>query len=312
MPRAGDVFDLPSARILLRLRAHPSLMRRLFRVPSPHAPRPRPFGPSFASPLGSRPSSRPHARAATIREASHTSLRSVLGFRSRSTVCSARALAGLFHPAATSRVRSVQGLLSPRSHPSSSEGACPLAVAAPSLTRPPPLSRRRAGCHVRCLSASRLRSAQGRVPRVRLFTSPAAAPLFSSLLLQVPFFSRRRLRLPAAFRPWCSRARPSHLLVSARSAFACLASTRALRSVEPVHLRRVAVESLRSSRLRSTDPARAFEPFIRDPAFARSQTPLSRDPRPRFREIPDPAFARSQTPLSRESQTTRPFCFSHP
>jgi len=55
------------------------------------------------------------------------------GFRILSTVCSAHALASLFHPAATSRVLSVQGLLSPRSHPSSSEGACPLAVVSPSL-----------------------------------------------------------------------------------------------------------------------------------------------------------------------------------
>ena len=38
-------------------------------------------------------------------------------------------LTGLFHPATTSRVLPVQGLLSSRSHPSSSEGACPLAVA---------------------------------------------------------------------------------------------------------------------------------------------------------------------------------------
>jgi len=100
------------------------------------------------------------------------------GFHNLSTVSSALELAGLFHPAATSRVRAVQGLLSPRSHPPSSGGACPLAVAAPSLTHPPSLSQRRARCHVRCRSASRLRSAQGRVPRVRLFTSPKAAPLF--------------------------------------------------------------------------------------------------------------------------------------
>jgi hypothetical protein len=48
------------------------------------------------------------------------------GFLSLSTVFSALGLAGLFHPAATSRVLPFRGLLSPRSHPSSSEGASPV------------------------------------------------------------------------------------------------------------------------------------------------------------------------------------------
>jgi len=57
-------------------------------------------------------------------------------FRTLSTACSSLDLAGFFHPAATSRVLSVQGLLSPHSHPSSSEGACPLAVVSSSLHAP--------------------------------------------------------------------------------------------------------------------------------------------------------------------------------
>jgi hypothetical protein len=242
-------------------------MRRLFRVPSPLSP-PSTFRPELRLPRF-RPSSRHHARAATIREASHAPLCSVLGFRNRSTVCSARPLAGLFHPAATSRVRSVQGLLSPRSHPSSSEGACPLAVAAPSLTRPPPLSRTRTGCHVRCPSASRLRSARGRVPRVRLFTSPAAAPLFSSRSSRCLSSLDVGPGYPAPSAHGVRELDLRILLTVAMLARARTTSTRALRSVGPDHLRRVAVESLRLRRLRSTDPARAFEPSLRDSAFAK-------------------------------------------
>jgi len=64
------------------------------------------------------------------------------------------------------------------------------------FARPFPLSQKRARSHVRCHSASRPLSTRGRVPRVRLFTSPAPAPLFSlvssrSYLLatSVPFYS---------------------------------------------------------------------------------------------------------------------------
>jgi len=72
----------------------------------------------------------------------------------------------------------VQGLLSRRSHPSSSEGAFLHAVAATPLPLVLRLSSAHARVHVRCLSASRPLSAPGRVPQVRLFTSPEAAPLF--------------------------------------------------------------------------------------------------------------------------------------
>jgi hypothetical protein len=47
------------------------------------------------------------------------------------------------------------------------------------FVRSSPLSRKRAHSHVRCHSASRPLSTRGRVPRVRLFTSPATAPLLS-------------------------------------------------------------------------------------------------------------------------------------
>jgi hypothetical protein len=72
----------------------------------------------------------------------------------------------------------VQGLLSRRSHPSSSEGAFLHAVVASPLIPTVQLSSARLHVHVRCPSASRRSSAPGRVPRVRLFTSPKAAPLF--------------------------------------------------------------------------------------------------------------------------------------
>jgi len=71
----------------------------------------------------------------------------------------------------------VQGLLSRRSHPSSSEGAFLHAVAASPLVPTVRLSPARLHVHGRRLSASRPLSASGRVLQVRLFTSPKAAPL---------------------------------------------------------------------------------------------------------------------------------------
>lgn len=72
----------------------------------------------------------------------------------------------------------VQGLLSRRSHPSSSEGAFLHAVAASPLVPTVRLSPARLYVHVQRLSASRPLSAPGRVPQVWLFTAPEAAPLF--------------------------------------------------------------------------------------------------------------------------------------
>jgi len=55
--------------------------------------------------LGFRPSSRRQPAASVARD-SHSRTRPSSAFRTPSTVCSATGLAGLFHPAATSRVRS--------------------------------------------------------------------------------------------------------------------------------------------------------------------------------------------------------------
>jgi hypothetical protein len=100
------------------------------------------------------------------------------GFRSLSTVSSALELAGLFHPAATSRISPVQGLLSPRSHPSSSEGACPQVVA-PRATHPLAQAATALGPRLRGLHP---REAAFSSPQ--LFTTDSAAPLFE-------FFSSR-------------------------------------------------------------------------------------------------------------------------
>jgi hypothetical protein len=59
------------------------------------------------------------------------------GFCALSTACSASGFAGLLHPAATSRVVSVQGFLPIRSRPDSSPGECPLAVGVRLLTGVP-------------------------------------------------------------------------------------------------------------------------------------------------------------------------------
>jgi hypothetical protein len=102
------------------------------------------------------------------------------GFLNLSTVYSALKLAGLFHPAATSRISPVQGLLPGHSHPSSSEGACPRVVGTSSLARLRKL-------HIRCPSTSRLYSAARCVRPSPLFTKTTLAPLFR-------FFSSRSLR----------------------------------------------------------------------------------------------------------------------
>jgi hypothetical protein len=123
-PRLSTFFARPFPRDLLRPRAHPL-------SPSPlqsafaSSPRSSPFGASFTC-LGFRPSSRHHPCAATQpRQLPRYRFVPSSGFLGLSTSCSALGLAGLFHPAATSRVPPVQGLLAPRSHPPSSEGRAP-------------------------------------------------------------------------------------------------------------------------------------------------------------------------------------------
>lgn len=61
-----------------------------------------------------------------IRDLTHVSLVPPSGVLNLSTVCSALELAGLFHPAATSRIPAVQGVPTSRSTSSSSEDVAPL------------------------------------------------------------------------------------------------------------------------------------------------------------------------------------------
>ena len=83
--RTPTHLDLPSARLLLRLRAHPSVTYLLFRVPSLALLAPvlsdddhrAQWSLSFTC-LGFSPSSRHHTHAATSRETSQVPLRSVL------------------------------------------------------------------------------------------------------------------------------------------------------------------------------------------------------------------------------------------
>jgi hypothetical protein len=112
------------------------------------------------------------------------------GFLNRPTFYSALELAGLFHPAATSRVPPVQGLLSSRSHPSSLEGACLQAVEPLRAHRLAPVATR---------LGPRLRGLHPRVVAFDaspLFTEPHVAPLlgFLSSRLSQPTVDRR---LPA-------------------------------------------------------------------------------------------------------------------
>jgi hypothetical protein len=108
----------------------------------------------------------------------------------------------------------VQGLLSRRSHPSSSEGAFLHVVVASPLTPTVRLSPARLHVHVRGPSTPRLSSAPGRVLQVRLFTSPKAAPLFEFHAPPGPHSLDDRLRSHGCgplmmLRVRCSRASSS-------------------------------------------------------------------------------------------------------
>jgi len=122
------------------------------------------------------------------------------GFLNLPAVCSVVSCAGLFHPAATSRVRFLpsRGFSRPAAVPSSSLDPAPLPFMETSwpATRPP-------------LARCRLRGfvPQGRcVPRVRWLASPLIAPLFGFLLLRV-------LTMP----PWARFPGPSARDVTCRS-----------------------------------------------------------------------------------------------
>jgi len=165
------------------------LARDLFRVPSLRLLARSPFGPSFNLASVS-------ALVATSPQRSHIPRRipfpryvASAGFLNLSTLCSALGLAGLFHPAATSRVSPVQGLLSSRSHPSSSEGACPHAVEPSTTHQLAPAAT---------VLSPRLR---GLYPREvafappPLFTTTEAAPLIEFVSSR-PSTSRRGPSLP--------------------------------------------------------------------------------------------------------------------
>ena len=161
-------------------------------------------------PLGFVPSSRHHSRAATfLRE--HPTLTSsrAQAFTASPRFLPRSSLQAYFIPQPRLGSFAVQGLLSRRSHPSSSEGAFLLAVDASPLIR---ASRRltpaRAHDRLRCLSASRLLSTPDSVLRVWLFTAPEVAPLFGFLLLQV--FARST---------WRGLSPPPSALVVAGSVF---------------------------------------------------------------------------------------------
>jgi len=176
-PRLSTCFVRPFPRDLLRPRAHPL-------SPSPlqssfaSSPRSSPFGASFTC-LGFWPSSRHHPCAATsLRRLPSPSLRDVLRFSQpldallRTRAC--RLISSRCHV----QDPPVQGLLSPRSHPSSSEGSFPLAVVPPRAHRLSPAAAR-FGPRLRGLHPREVAFAAA-----RLFTAPHAAPLLG-------FFSSR-------------------------------------------------------------------------------------------------------------------------
>jgi hypothetical protein len=188
-----------------------------------------PFGSRLCLALGFRPSSRHHSSASTSRWASRAPLRSVLRL--------SQPLDGFFRSRARRLIPSrchVQGL-------SRSGAFSPCAATLPHREEPAPLPLLRRSLtavsqlaplhfrgHVRRLSTSRLRSAPGRVPRVRLFTSPDAAPLFEFLLLQVSSFLDVGSDLLGAFRSWCSRTRSLRSRPPRRAHLAMLTSMRPL------------------------------------------------------------------------------------
>jgi len=180
-------FDSPSF-VTLRSRIHPSshtTSSEFLRFDSS----PSPFGGSSTSPRF-LPSSRHHPSAATYREGiPFPRYVASAGFLNLSTPCSALGLAGLFHPAATSRVPPVQGLLSSRSHPSSSEGACPHAVE-PSTTHQLAPAATVLGPRLRGLYPREIAFAPP-----PLFTTTEAAPLIEFISSR-PSTSRRGPSLP--------------------------------------------------------------------------------------------------------------------
>jgi len=113
------------------------------------------------------------------------------GFLNLSTASSALQLAGLFHPAATSRIlcRSGASLPSQRSFLIGRRlPPCRCCIAARRLA---PIFTGSSCAHVRCLSTSRPFSAPGSVLQVWLFTAPKVAPLIEFLTPPGLSLSRR-------------------------------------------------------------------------------------------------------------------------
>jgi hypothetical protein len=239
IPDACACFDSPFPRCLLRPRAHP-LSRSS--PQSSFAPSPRsvsPFGPSFTC-LGFLPSSRHHPSAATFREGFPLP-RYVPSsrFRNAPTVFSALRLAGLFHPAATSRTRPFRGF-SPRAAtlPRRKEPA-PLPLLLVSLT-----GLRRLPLH-EVLGFEAFIHARPRSPRMRY--SHLRAPLPSSGSSPPGSAPRPGSGLPGA--PALDVV-PSRLRLRARGSSLVLS---------------VPLRVTPRSRLRSRSPARVFRAFPPEP-----------------------------------------------
>jgi hypothetical protein len=122
------------------------------------------------------------------------------GFFNLSTVFSTIGFAGLLHPAATSRVLSVQGFLPCRSPPDSSSVGAPV----PFSHQRSPASRLPRSCK----STSRRWSAKRCVPRGRGLALPSVAPLFG---FAPPSGSRSTILnpVPRALRSWRFPSRSS-------------------------------------------------------------------------------------------------------
>ena len=196
---------------------------------------------------------RPQAFAASRRFAPHTCLRACFIPLPRPGLCLFRG----FSPRAATLPR--------RKEPA------PLPLFHRRFTRLLPLSQKPTRSHVRCLSASRPLSAQGRVLRVRLFTSPVPAPLLS-FLSPGPSFLRRQRRFTRHF--------PLMMLPSFRSSRAPLRLSAAglaklASTLRPPRLRNfVTPFDAPSLQLRSPFGARSPEPRPLQLAFTFRRPPL--------------------------------------
>lgn len=187
-PYAWTLLSADRPPETFRFQVHSSELDLPFRVPTLRFP--------LASLSGARPPARVSSLIATspLRVHCHEGYQAFVTFRPQAFSASRRftprfGSAGLFHPAAASRAPLVQGLLTRRSHPSSSEGASPLVVGARPLT-----GRNR--CPQAHSSTSRSLSASSSVPMVRQLAWPRVAPLFEFLLLQVSSLSPSALAYP--------------------------------------------------------------------------------------------------------------------